>query len=84
MNLPKRIAELCWWYDAWKIRSSYINGCGKKEGPKNLALHLKISEDVVLDIMKSDEYRKCVKKLMLRRSPADLKKWLDNTGHRFP
>lgn len=72
----KTIAELCWWYDAWRCRS--WEGAGKTPGRKSLAVHLNISEDEILEIMRSDEYLKAVENLMLTtRSPADRKTWIE-------
>lgn len=77
MNLAKKIAELCWYYDAWDPRHRVWYYDGQRRGPQSLALHLKISEDEVRVIMDSDEYLEAVEHLMRTfRSPADLKKWI--------
>ena len=80
MNLPKKIAELCWHYNVWNDRGGHRPWyyAGRKRGPKALALHLKISEDEIRDIMKSDEYLAGVENLIrTRRAPEDLKKWIE-------
>ena len=71
------IAELCWWYDAWRCRS--WEGAGRTPERKSLAVHLNISEDEILEIMRSDAYFKEVENLMLTtRSPEERKIWIEN------
>ena len=78
MNLAektKRIAELCWWYDAWRCRSH--EGAGRTPGRKSLELHLNICEAEVLEIMESDAYLAEVENLMLcTRQKTDRDIWI--------
>ena len=75
----KKIAELCWYYDAWNLRHRVWYYGGRKRDPQGLALHLNISETEIYDIMETDEYLAAVENLMLTtRSPADIEKWIEN------
>ena len=77
MNVSKKIAKLCWHYDAWADSHKPYYYKGKKRGPKALVSHLKISENAIREIMKSDEYLAEVENLIrTTRSPEDLKKWI--------
>ena len=71
MNIPKKIAEFRWYYGPAQ-RSRNLGAT-----IRNLALHLKVHEDVIRAIMDSDEYLAEVENLIhTTQSPDERKKWI--------
>ena len=77
----KKIAELCWYYNAWHYKADRD---GSKPRRKLLALHLNMSEGEILKIMGRPEYLVEVERLIRTRSPEAIEKWIESYKNDMP